>query len=372
MKKDDYYELLGVTKESGAEEIKKAYRKKAIQYHPDKNSGDIKAEEMFKKISEAYEVLSDPTKKDNYDNGFSRFSYNASMNPNDIFSSAFGNMSFNGTNFNFSNMSFSFEDLMGSNFSRKAPRIPPDNKAVYRATMQDIINGNNIELQIKRHIACDKCNGIGINTTSEKCEACQGQGKRNSRTANMIFSSICNNCGGTGKNNKKCETCNGSAYSVVTENVNLKIPMGISPMSTLRLKGKGNEVYGGGVKNVGDTYIVIDYPQQYKGVNLKDGNFYISIRVPFNAALSEEEIEVDILGCKKVTLKLNSEHKSGYLYVVEKGGINENNYAFVKVFIDFPKNKISKEDKLKLISVMKEIYGLPTNKFRPEETIGDS
>ena len=368
-KNKDYYGLLGVTKESTQEEIKKAYRQSALKYHPDKNAGDKESEEMFKKVSEAYEVLSDPQKKEMYDNGTLDNKNNGASNPFDIFNSGFRDMGFSfgagGFNFDFGN------NASHININR-GPRLPADNKMSYRATMQDIISGKNVEVKIKRHISCDTCLGSGHIVSSDICTICNGSGRRTQQKGYMLFGSTCEACGGTGKNTKKCTKCNAVGYSTITESISFNIPVGLNPMSTLRLKSKGNEVYHGDIRQVGDAYIVIDYPQQHKGIILNNGNIYTTIRVPFNIVLEESEIEIDILGCKKLTLKLNSEQKSGYQYTIEKAGLNENNQAYVKVFIDFPKNKISKEHKEKLINVMREIYGESATRFRPDETLHNS
>ena len=355
---EDYYGLLGIDKDATAETIKKAYRKLAIKYHPDKNPGDKKSEEMFKKVSEAYEVLSDPKKKEMYDNGGSDFiSYNGGS-PFDIFS-------------NF--MSFGFGNSPFVQHQTRHVRINPDNKTTYRANLQQILAGENIEIQIKRQISCDSCLGVGSISGDGTCDVCRGTGIRTSRNANMMFQTPCDACGGGGEKRHKCGSCSGSAYKTVIETISLKLPVGITPLGTLRIKGKGNEVYfADGQKTTGDAYLVIDYPQQYKGVVLNNGNIYTSIKVPFHAVLEEKTIEVDILGVKKILITLNSSKKSGFQYLVEKAGITENNNAYVKVFVDFPKNKINSEDKAKLINIMREVYGEPAVQFRPEETLHDS
>ena len=356
---EDYYALLGVPKGADAEAIKKAYRKLALKYHPDKNPGDKKSEEMFKKVSEAYEVLSDPQKRERYDSGgmdHLSFDYSGG-NPFDIFS-------------NFMNFT-PFEEQ----FTQRARtvRINPDNKFVHKANLQQVLAGERIEIQIKRHISCSDCLGQGSVDGDEQCDTCHGAGIRSTRKGNMFFQTTCNACGGTGRKTFQCASCHGGAYKTVIETISLNIPIGISPLGTLRLKGKGNEIYyGEGQRTVGDAYLVIDYPQKYRGVELKNGNIYSSIKVPFHAVLEEKEIEVDIFGCKKMSFKLDSTKRSGHQYKIEKAGVTENNDAYVKVFVDFPKNKIDKEEKDKLINLMREIYGEPTKQFRPDEALHDS
>lgn len=342
MKNDskNYYELLGVNKDSTQEEIKKKYRSAALKYHPDKNPGNKKAEETFKKISEAYEVLSDPQKKNQYDNESIGFMFN-DINPFDI-------------------------------FSKTHSRVSPDNRMIYKANLQQILTGEKIEIQLKRHVACDNCLGQGNTIEDKICSVCNGKGIKTSAIGNIMFQTTCNVCRGSGRKNTQCSSCRGTAYKTVTENISLNIPLGINPLSTLRLKGKGNEVYYNNFKTIGDTYITIDYAPKHRGVLLNNGNLYTTIVVPFHSALIEETVEVNIFECKKIYLKLDSTKKSGHQYKIEKAGITENNDAYVKVFIDFPKNKIHKEDKEKLINLMREIYGEPAKQFRPEETLYDS
>jgi len=363
MKKSDYdyYEILGVNLESDEESIKKAYRKMAMKYHPDKNPGDSKAEEMFKKVSEAYEVLSDSNKRRQYDSGGMVDTDSFFVNSNDLFSSVFGR---GGGTF-----SFSMGDVP---FFHRSPRVNPDNRLVYRAKMEDIINGVKTEIQFNRQISCPKCFGMGHKQSKEKCKVCGGTGNRTSRSGNMIISTTCNKCMGSGKHMEDCQDCHRQGFSSLTERISLTIPSGVTPLTALRIQGKGNEVFMGDQKVIGDTYIVIDYPNEYKGVVLMNGDIHTSIRVPFHAALNDEKIKVDILGCKEIEFNLDFNNKSGHVYKVAKAGIKENNDAYIKVFLDFPKNKVKKENIKKLIDVMREVYGkCPTN-FKPEGSDNNS
>ena len=364
---DDYYEILGVDKNADKEAIKKAYRKKAMQYHPDKNPGDKKAEEIFKKVSEAYEILSDPDKKQQYDNGGDLNSFFA--NPQDIFANFFGGQGLGGQGFGGRGFNFSFDN---SSFGRMS-RIPADTKVVYRTSLKEIIAGGQAEIQIQRQKACDKCFGAGHKKSNEKCKTCNGQGMRTMVSGNMVMNSTCNICHGSGKKVENCSHCRGTGNNTVIETISFSIPAGIAPLTTLRLQGKGNEIFiSEQNKTTGDAYIVIDYPTTFKGVSVKNGDIYATIKIPFTSALNEDEITVNILGCKDIKLKLKSHYLSGHSYKVEHEGIKQHNDAFIKVFIDFPKNKISEENREKLINLTREIYGKPDTKFQPEPTSADN
>ena len=360
-KPKDYYKLLNVDRDSDADAIKKAYRKLAMKYHPDKNQGDKKAEDKFKEISEAYGVLSDPDEKAYYDrtgqvkgSGGGRYA-----DPFDIFSSVFGDMGFN-RGFN-----------RGFNTPRRPNRsyIYKDNKFVYRIGLKEVITGGVAKMKFKRQIACDKCKGAGYEELEKKCGDCNGSGMFSQRSQNMIFQTTCSKCGGYGREIKQCDGCNGRGYSIKKEKISLKIPAGVRPLTSLKIKGKGNEIYEGDNKVTGDSYVVVDYPNVYEGVRLDRGDIYTSIQVPFNTILGEKKIKVNIFGCKEIEFKLDLNKNNGYQYKIEDAGVTENNDAFIKVFVDLPKNKISEQDRKKLIKSMEEVYGNATDSFNPTRII---
>lgn len=349
----DYYSVLGVDKEADSESIKKAYRKLALEHHPDKNQGNKESEEKFKEISEAYAVLSDEQERAAYDRGEERSDF--SFNPNDIFSSIFG-----------AGGSFFGNTFSSDMFRQSTVMVNPDNKMAYRIKIEDVIQGSKIKIEFARLVACEKCKGNGKirSDNREKCPICDGKGNKTTRMQNMVFSTICGECEGTGRKITRCSECGAKGFKKVNEKVSVDIPRGIGPMSTIRLKGRGNEVYMNGNKVVGDTYVILDYPQQHNGVSLNNGNIYTSVKIPFDVILAEETIKVDILGCKEVEFKLDSSKKSGHIYKVENNGITKDNFAAIKVFVDFPKNKISENDRNRVVNLMREVYGRSSNKFK--------
>lgn len=362
-KKEDYYSILEVDRNASEDVIKKAYRKKAMQYHPDVNAGNKEAEEMFKKVSVAYETLSDPDKKEVYDNGGrmngSAFGFDPGINfnfggfgntggiPNDVFNSFIWGMA-------------------GNNFNKRNNSIPQDIKLSIRLSMVDIFTGTKINIKLMRKKACEKCHGSGNTKTSETCTVCNGSGNTQKVSGNMIFQATCRSCGGSGGKNEKCSSCKGVGCKEDEEKIVVSVPAGINPMSTMKLNGKGNEVYVNNSKIIGNAFLTIDYPARHQGVIIENGDIYVTVSVPFSQVLIEETIKVDIFGCRKLNLKLNSNNKSGHIYKINNEGLGKNNNAFVKVLIDLPKNNISEENKKKLLSVIKEIYGELSTEFRPE------
>ena len=355
---EDYYELLGVEKNASGDEIKKAYRKLAMEYHPDKNPGNKEAEEKFKKISEAYEVLSDKNKRARYDRGGTNFDFGMNFNPRDIFSQVFGFGT--GNRFGFD---FDFDEGLGT--VHRHYRINPDNKIVYRTNIKDILKESKTKVTFDRHIDCEECGGDGFVRSGNRCSDCNGIGMAQSRQGNILFRRTCPSCHGTGEAVAPCDNCEGKGHTTIQETVQVTIPAGIDALTTLRLKDKGNEVNLNGHKIVGDTYLVIDYPNRQDGVMLDRGNLYTRIRVPFDTILCEKKIKVNILNTLEIALHLDSSKPSGYRYKVTGGGVGKGKDAFIEVFIDTPKNKISEEDKQKLIKVLKDIYGKPDTIFRP-------
>lgn len=266
MEKRDYYEVLGVPKTATADELKKAYRKKALQYHPDKNPGDKEAEEKFKEAAEAYDVLSDPDKRARYDQfghnmgnmggggagGFEGFG-GAGMSMEDIFShfgDIFGGGGFGG-------------GFGGTGRSRKKVNRGSDIRVKIRVNLKDIMHGTEKKIRIPRWVACDHCNGTGAKdgTAYTTCQTCHGTGTVNrvqqTFLGNMQTSGPCPSCGGEGKIiTEKCQYCNGEGLEKKDVVETIAIPPGVYDGMTLSKRGGGNAARHGGVN--GDLLIVIE------------------------------------------------------------------------------------------------------------------
>jgi len=351
VKTKDYYKILDVTKNATEEEIKKAFRKKALEFHPDRNPNDKDAGNKFKEVNEAYEVLSDPKKRHQYDSGTLNFKFEPfGTRP----FSNFENFTFEGEATNLFN-DFIFSTYSG-NLTNNVPRVNPDITQRIRINIEHIITGGQFKLKIIRLKACEHCKGMARIEGKGKCKTCNGKGKIHAQHSLFKMEISCPSCYGFGKNLEPCKNCK-EGYHQQKETLIVSIPAGIAPLTTLKLSGKGNEVYFEDRKHVGDLYAIIDYPQSYKGVSISNGNIYANVRIPFNAIYTNKKLTIDILSCKKIEIIPDINKPSGFEYVIKGEGVTKDYNAFIKVFIDIPPNNISEEQKEKLAKIMEEIYG---------------
>ena len=356
MAKRDYYEVLGVGKSASAEEIKKAYRKKAIQYHPDKNPDDKEAEEKFKEAAEAYEVLSNPEKKQRYD----QFGH-AGM------SGAAGGGGFSGGGFSDIEDIFSaFGDIFGGHFggfggfsggggrSRGGRRVSrgSDLRVKVKLNLQEIVNGVEKKIKVKKYVACQHCNGTGAKNGSSysTCGTCGGAGQvtrvQNTLLGQMQTTSACPTCGGEGKMiTDKCNHCAGEGVVREEEVINIKIPAGVGEGMQLNVSGKGNTGRRGGIN--GDLLVVITEDEDQELV--RDGNNLI-----YNLFLSFPEITLGttseiptVDGKVKVKIEAGTQPEK-ILRLRGKGIPDVNGYGrgdlLVRVHVWIPK-KLSNEEK---------------------------
>lgn len=285
--KRDYYDVLGVSKDASADEIKKAYRKKAIQYHPDKNPGDKAAEEKFKEAAEAYDVLSDTEKRAKYDQfghsmgpqgfgggggGYGGFSgFGGGMSMEDIFAhfgDIFGGRFSGGGDDDFAGFT-------GSGRARKHVNKGTDLRITVKVTLKDIMYGVDKKLKIPKLVACPHCKGTGAKdgTAFHTCQRCHGTGYvttvQQTFMGPMQSQSVCPECNGEGKViSEKCSYCNGTGVEKKDEIVSFHIPAGVENDMVLTLRGQGNAPRNGGVN--GDLLIKI---QEEKDPELiRDGN----------------------------------------------------------------------------------------------------
>lgn len=357
MAKRDYYEVLGVDKSASADEIKKAYRKKAIQYHPDKNPGDKEAEEKFKEAAEAYEVLSNPDKRARYDQfghegmsgagGFGGgFGGGQGMSMDDIFS-MFGDI-FGGHG------GFGGFSGFGGGGSSQAQRKfrGSDLRVKVKLSLKDIANGTTKKFKLKKYVPCSHCHGTGAegNSGTETCPTCKGSGHI-LRTQQSIFGmmqtqTVCPQCNGEGKIIKnKCKECGGEGIVYGEEVVEVKIPAGVAEGMQLSMSGKGNAGRHNGIP--GDLLIQIEeepHPELIRDEN--DLVYNLLLSIPMAVLGSTVEIPT-IDGKAKVKIEPGTQ-PGKVLRLRGKGLPNVNGYGngdlLVNVSVYIPET-LSKDEK---------------------------
>lgn len=350
MAKRDYYEVLGVSKSATEEEIKKAYRKKAIQYHPDKNPGDKEAEEKFKEAAEAYEVLSNADKRARYDQfghagmsgaggGFS----GGGMSMEDIFAN-FGDL-FGGH----------FGDIFGGGFgggsTSSRVRRGSDLRVRIKLNLKEIANGTEKKIKVKKHVSCSHCNGSGAEGNSySSCSRCKGTG-RITRVQSSIFGqmqtqSVCPDCEGTGRIiTKKCSHCNGNGVVVAEEVIDVKIPAGVMDGMCLTMEGKGNAARNGSVP--GNLLIVVE-EEAHPDLIRDENDLIYNLLLPISTVVIGGTVEVPTVD-SKVKVKIDPGTQPGKILRLKGKGLpSVNSYGngdlLVNIGVYIPE-KLSKEEK---------------------------
>jgi len=307
-----YYEVLGVERNATEEEIKKSYRKLAMQYHPDRNPGDKDAEERFKEAAESYEVLNDPSKRETYDRygheGLSNTGFQGFSGFEDIFSS-FGSI---------------FEDVFGfgngRSRSRTAARTGSDLRYDLKISFIDAAVGLTKDIDIPKHETCGDCRGTGAaaGTSPEICSRCQGRGQVTQSSGFFSISTTCPVCRGEGRIIKEpCRSCMGSGLKQIVKTVNIKIPAGVETGSRLRLRGEGEQGAHGGPN--GDLYIFI-HVESHEFFERSGDDLFCRIPISFVQAAMGANIEVPTLMSTE-KLKIPRGTQSGKRFRLKGKGI---------------------------------------------------
>ena len=354
---EDYYKLLGVEKTASAEEIKKAYRKQAMKYHPDRNPGNKEAEEMFKKVSQAYEVLSDSQKRQTYDRFGSAAFENGGMggmgggaggfrDASDVFREFFSGMGGGGAGgifesfFGGGNGGGDEEDSRGN-----------DLRFDIELTLEEAASGTEKTIKYKRHTQCSACHGSGAETgTSKKtCPTCHGHGQVVRSAGFFRMQQPCPTCRGTGKViEKPCKSCNGSGQTVETRTVVKRIPAGVATGTRLRSSGDGEAGTNGG--GFGDLYLFI-HVKEHELFERNGDDLHCTIPIKFTLATLGGSLKVPTL-TGSAELKIPAGTQNGTTFRMRGIGMpslrgNGKGDEYVRVEIDVPKS-LSSEQREKL------------------------
>jgi len=282
--KRDYYEVLGVGRSASADELKKAYRKLAMKYHPDRNPGDKSAEEQFKEASEAYQILADPERRAQYDRfGHAAFQQGAGPGGFDFSAAGFEDI--------FSDI---FGDFFGSSRGRGRSRAQRGEDLRYdlEIRFEDAVFGTERVINVPRLASCEACGGKGTKggTARTTCGACRGSGQLRFQQGFFTIAKTCGQCGGQGTVIKDpCRSCNGSGATEKTQALNIKIPGGVDTGSRLKLRGEGEAGRNGGP--AGDLYVMINV-QEHPLFSRQDSDIVCEVPISFAQAALGAEIEV--------------------------------------------------------------------------------
>ncbi|MBR2345388.1 MAG: molecular chaperone DnaJ [Lentisphaeria bacterium] len=343
----DFYETLGVSKNASADEIKKAYRKLAVKYHPDKNQGNKEAEEKFKEVSAAYETLSNPDKRRQYDQfgheaytrsggggGAGGFNYQQAQ---DIFSQFFGGGG-----------GFGFEDLFGGgrHANPNAPQRGEDLRYNLEIDFEDAMYGVDKTIKVQRQESCDKCSGSGCEPGSGKksCPRCGGSGTLNISQGFFSVRQPCPNCSGTGQIiEKPCPKCHGKGRVSASAPLQIHIPAGVDTGSQLRVPGKGCAGIRGG--QAGDLYVVMRVRESNVFIR-EDRDLLCEVPVSYAVAAAGGEVDVPTISGKS-KIRIPAGTQSGALLRLKGKGAPSVRGAgrgdlHIRILVETPKD-LSKE-----------------------------
>lgn len=344
MANKDFYEVLGIDKSASDEEIKRAFKKLALKYHPDRNQGDKEAEEKFKEINEAYQVLSDPEKRQRYDQ--------------------FGTADFNGAGGGFEGFDFGgfggfgdiFGDIFGGGFggsaNKNGPRKGADLEYDVTLTFEEAMSGCEKEIKVTRREKCETCGGSGAKagTSPKTCSKCGGRGRiqvqRRTPLGVMSTTTTCDACHGDGKIiEDPCQTCRGTGKERKTRSITINIPAGVDTGNVMPLRGQGEAGENGGP--TGDLYINIRV-MTHKTFKRKGNDIHMETHISFGKAALGTEIKVPTID-GDVTYKVPAGTQSGTVFRLKGKGVPRVNSVgrgdhYVKVIVDVPKSLNSDQE----------------------------
>ena len=351
MSKEDYYQSLGVSKSCSKEDLKKAYRKLAIQYHPDKNKGDKQAEEKFKQISEAYAVLSDDEKRSRYD----QFGHAG------VDGASGGGFASGG--FDFSSVFEDFSDVFGGGGifdsffgggrrgSRGRKRKGNDLHYSLNLNLIEAFEGYQTAIDVKKKISCSDCNGNGMAKGSSKvtCDMCGGVGQIRRSQGIFSINQTCPTCQGQGQTiDSPCSSCRGQGVVNSKKKISIKVPPGIDDGQSIKIGGEGEAPVGGGIN--GDCYISISVKNDERFIR-ENSTLYCEAPISITQAVIGTSITIKSIDNKSITLKIDPGTQHGSVLRVRNQGMPILNAGrkgdlHVRVLVDIPKKISGKEKKI--------------------------
>ena len=341
MEDKDYYKILGVSRNASEEEIKKSYRRIAMQYHPDRNPGNKEAEENFKIASEAYEVLRDPEKRGIYDGygieGLKGTGFTGFRGFEDIFS-AFGDI---------------FEDFFGFGTThRRGTRARPGADLRYdlKISFYEAAFGRDTEIEIPKNVLCEPCNGTGAKpgTYPTHCPSCRGTGQVTRSQGFFTISTTCGQCRGEGKIiSHPCKECRGHGRVRMNKKIQIKVPPGVDTGSKLRIRGEGEEGLRGGAS--GDLFVFL-YVEPHDFFSREGDDIICQIPISFPQAALGAELEVPTLNDKR-NLTIPKGTESGDVFRIKGEGFPKlRGYGrgdqLVQIIVKTPKNLTKRQEEL--------------------------
>ena len=357
MAKRDYYEVLGVAKGATQDEIKKAYRKLAIQFHPDKNPGDKAAEEKFKEATEAYEVLSDTEKRARYDQfGFAGVDPSAGGGGGGFGSAAFRD---------FEDLFGGFGDIFGSFFGSRGGSSGSNRGNDLRYDLEidfkEAVFGTKTEITYNRNAPCSVCNGSGgeAGSRSKVCPTCQGSGQVRRSSGFFSIAQPCPTCGGEGHIiEKPCRSCRGSGLEKQQVKRSIEVPAGIEQGKKIRITGLGEAAPNGG--QPGDLYVAI-HVREHDSFERNGNDLYCMIPVTIVQAALGTEVNVTTLDDKKIKLKVPAGTQNGKMFRIKDAGVpylhmnGKRGDLYIKIHVEVPTGLSGKSKEL--LSLLGEQIG---------------